>query len=96
MPCATEQNECRSSDDPVKVSSRFIRRRAAETRLACDRCRQLETNGGVPEWATEWWELHKVIDDERIATEAEAARTAKVRKSALAKLTAEEREELGV
>lgn len=66
------------------------------TRLACDRCRQLESKGELPTWALEWWTSHKRRDEERVASEARAKKEAAVRKKALAKLTQEERDELGV
>ena len=66
-------------------------------RLACDRCRELETRGGaVPEWAKEFWDEHKQRDEERLQREAKAQHGAEIRKQAIAKLTPEERSELGV
>lgn len=66
------------------------------TRLACDRCREIEARGGVvPEWAREWWELHKKIDAS-LASSPRKQREATIRAEALAKLTKEEREELGL
>jgi len=66
------------------------------TRLACDRCRELERRGEVPSWACEWWRAHKVKDLERLQQDKEARTAAKIRKQAISKLTAKEREELGV
>ena len=67
------------------------------TRLACDRCREIESRGGiVPAWAQEWWTEHKRRDNERLERETKAQSEAEIRKQAIAKLTPEEREELGV
>jgi hypothetical protein len=67
------------------------------TRLSCDRCRELiKRNGSVPEWAKEWWEYHKAEDRERLKESAQARKENQVRSRAIAKLTNEEREELGV
>ena len=67
------------------------------TRLACDRCREIEARGGtVPAWAQEWWQEHKRRDDDRQQRETQAQREAEIRKRAISKLTPEEREELGV
>lgn len=41
------------------------------TRLACDRCKDLESKGEVPEWAARWWDLHKLADVEREKREAD-------------------------
>ena len=67
------------------------------TRLACDRCKEIEARGGnVPAWAMEWWTRHKAKDRERLKEDAVARRESKIRKTALAKLTKKEREELGL
>lgn len=67
------------------------------TRLACDRCRSLiAKDGKVPDWAKEWWSYHQARDAERIKSDAKAREDALIRKRAIAKLTQEEREELGV
>ncbi len=67
------------------------------TRLACDRCREIEARGGlVPTWAQEWWTDHKREDAEREAQNQRAKQEAAIRRRAIAKLTPEEREELGV
>ena len=67
------------------------------TRLACDRCKELiAREGGVPDWATEWWEHHQAADKERQRTDAKVRKEAQIRKQAIAKLTPEERAELGV
>lgn len=65
-------------------------------RLACDRCKELESKGAVPEWAMGWWYKHK-IRDAALREQNERARHAEeVRQAALEKLTKEERDELGV
>lgn len=67
------------------------------TRLSCDRCREIEARGGVvPEWAREWWDAHKLEDKRRLELEEAVRKGAEIRKRAIAKLTPEERSELGV
>jgi len=81
----------------VEQIEREGRDRKAMTRLACDRCKWLERKkGGVPEWALEWWTSHVQADAERVSRSKQAQREAAVRKRALAKLTKEERDELGL
>lgn len=66
-------------------------------RLACDRCKAIEAQGGaIPEWAKEWWESHKAADAQRARESAEVRRQNKIREKALKKLTPEERNELGI
>lgn len=73
------------------------RNHATIVRLACDRCRELESRGGaVPDWALEWWNEHRTQDLRRQRYEAAAQRDAEIRKQAIAKLTPKERAELGV
>lgn len=97
---------CVSGDMPPTPAERAAERKSMErkrklddamTRLACDRCRELEARSGeVPEWAVEWWKIHKKEDERRIQKEVAARKSAEVRKQAIAKLSKEEREELGV
>jgi hypothetical protein len=76
---------------------RAQRERDIITRLACDRCREIEARGGVvPAWALEWWQQHKQADALRQRTERKARQDMATRQRAIAKLTPEERAELGV
>ena len=39
------------------------------TRLACDRCKHLESiNESIPLWAIDWWKRHKQEDEDRCKT----------------------------
>ena len=70
---------------------------AVVVRLACDRCKEIEARGGeVPGFAKDWWESHKIADARRLAGEELAQRQEGLRRNAIAKLTPEERAELGV
>ncbi len=90
MPCndagPSYEETCRDHND-----------RTIMTRLACDRCRDIESRGmPIPGWVGDWWLRHKRYDEERVRAEKKAARAAEVRKQALSKLTDEEIAELGV
>ena len=88
---------CRDYGPTPQEAERDLRFHQTMVRLACDRCRELEARGGtVPDWAQEWWQGHRRRDDERQQREAQAQREAEIRKRAVAKLTPEERAELGV
>lgn len=73
------------------------------TRMLCEMCARLEAENlthllTAP--TKEWWEEHKKIDAERIAREERKQKIASdrkaLRKSALGKLTPEERKVLGI
>lgn len=67
------------------------------TRLACDRCKELEIREGrVPDWAVKWWKKHKQLDAKREAASLKRQKEIAIRVQALSKLTKEERNELGV
>lgn len=67
------------------------------TRLACDRCREIEARGGkVPSFAKKWWDEHKQRDEELLKSSKKAIISSKIRAKAVKKLTPEEREELGL
>jgi len=88
---------CHDAGPSREETERSRRDHQTMTRLACDRCREIEARGGtVPEWAQEWWTNHKRKDAERLERDLRAQREAKIRAHAIAKLTPEEREELGV
>lgn len=88
---------CKSYDYDPEVEAEASRVQNIVWRLACDRCRELEKREGkVPEWAESWWQDHKKHDAHRMQEEAQARKEAAIRQRALAKLTPEEREELGV
>ncbi len=90
MPCRDYQNE----DDRLNLSASELN---IMIRLACDRCQEIESRGGeIPMWAVEWWENHKRQDEEQSQRTEEARRSSDIRKKAIAKLTQQERDELGV
>ena len=66
------------------------------TRLACDRCQELEGSGDpIPPWAASWWARHKVADARRARRQEAIQRDQEAREAALAKLTPQERAALG-
>ena len=71
-------------------------------RVACRALTELEDNGIADllllrdDETREFWEKHKEFDRKRRAAEAEKLRLEEVKKTALAKLTNEEREALGI
>jgi hypothetical protein len=70
---------------------------AAMSRLACDRCKDLISKGEeIPKWAREWWEVHQADDLQREREREEARREKMLKASALAKLSPEEKEILGI
>lgn len=89
MPCHSEL-----SSQEIEVLHKY---NEVQMRLACDRCKELEARGGeVPDWAKEWWAIHKQRDEQQRKHEEEAARSFQIRQQAILKLTSEERNELGV
>ena len=71
-------------------------------RVACRALTELEDNGIADflllrdDETREFWEKHKEFDRERKAEEAEKLRLEEVKKAALAKLTDEEKDALGI
>lgn len=71
-------------------------------RVACRALTELEDNGIADmlllrdDETRDFWVKHKEFDAKRKAAEAEKRRKAKIKKEALAKLTPEEREALGI
>lgn len=90
MPCA----DGGPSREETELERRFER---VMTRLSCDRCNEIEARGGkVPAWAQEWWKAHQWIDNRRLEESAKVRRQREIRNRAVAKLTKEERAELGL
>jgi hypothetical protein len=86
---------CRCDD--MGPSREEIELRDIAFRLACDYCKHLEKLGSaVPKWAEKWLERHLEQDAERREQEDQEQRRTRLRKKAMAKLTNEEREALGV
>lgn len=66
-------------------------------RLACEHCHGLEARGDrVPRWAKGWWQRHQKADALRTRESLAQLKAANRRRRALAKLTPEERKELGL
>lgn len=66
-------------------------------RLACERCKDIESNGGeVPDWARDWWEFHKVEDMKRERREVDAKKREEDRQAARDKLSPYDRAILGL
>lgn len=67
------------------------------TRLACEYCVSLlEQDLPIPDFAQKWWEQHVIEDEERALREKEQKIRERIKKEALAKLTNEERQSLGL
>ena len=76
---------------------RYKRFHVAMTRLACDRCRDLlRRYRPIPEWAEEWWAVHQADDHARREVERCEVRKKRARNEALAKLSPEDRDALGI
>lgn len=92
MPCH------HNNPDPTAEEIEKVKRlRDAETRLACDRCRAFEDAGfPVPEWAQEWWLLHRREDRKRLVTDLQFLADEQKRLAVLEKLTPAEAELLGL
>lgn len=87
MPC-----ESGPSYEDVQREKRM---RDAMARLACTYCKELEARGEpIPDWAVEWWTIHKAEDRARELREAAERRERELRESALMKLTGEEQQAL--
>lgn len=92
MPCY--HNEPEPTEEELAKAKRL---RDAETRLACDRCRSFEDAGfTVPEWAAEWWMLHRKEDMKRLVKSPVELLEMQARIEALAKLTPEELKLIGM
>lgn len=71
-------------------------------RIACKAMAELERQGTGDflllgdEEVRKWWEQHKIDDAKAAAERKEKARIAKIKREALAKLTEEERQLLGI
>lgn len=67
------------------------------TRLSCEYCTMLDNRGShIPGYAASWWNKHKQRDEERLENSKRERQQDIIRESALSKLSAEEREELGL
>lgn len=90
MPC--------SDGGPTQDSvDRERKRHDIQARLACAYCQFMEAaRKPIPEWAREWWAEHQDADRVRLAIEQATERNRKLRMKAVAKLTPEERQALGL
>ena len=86
MPCHSEYyGECEVEEKYEKL-----------TRIACELASLLPDDARFSKRAQAWVTEHKELDKKRLALEAEKKRLRLLRKSALAKLTEEEIEALGL
>jgi hypothetical protein len=88
---------CMDGGPSLEQRNRLARDSKTVLRLACGYCRGVEKAGGeVPEWAREWWEFHKLEDEARLRREAEQRRKDDLKKSAMDKLSSEEKAALNI
>lgn len=82
----------------ARLAASEARQEAQEvTRHLCAVCELLEQSGvALPVSVAPWWERHKQIDAKRKREAEEVRKRAKKRRSALGKLTPEERVALGL
>lgn len=96
MPCA--------DPDPHRTEREIQARLDKVTRMLCDLCTNLDTlDYGIAETCrmpinglSEWWEAHKQRDKIRVIHEENMRKREEVKKTALSKLTWEERQTLGL
>lgn len=101
MPCQSYDSSWDSGSDQRKI--RELKKQADMlARIACKALTELEKNQvedmlllGDDE-VREWWAQHKEADRKEQARQAEKERRERVREEALAKLSSEERELLGI
>ncbi len=97
MPCRDYRDDepsyrpCPGYHYDADAHSALLRRLDTATRLACDRCSELEERGeAIPAFAESWWREHKQADERRRTVEKAAADAKALLDSALAKLTPDE------
>lgn len=67
------------------------------TKLACRLCKEIEKRGEkVPKFAKDWWERHKLADEERKRLEKVKKEKERRKQNALAKLSPEDKKALGL
>lgn len=88
MPCRDDWPDNRVPPDPYAD---------VKARLACAYVNDLLAAGKeLPDWAAAWWKHHTYVDAQRRANEEAAAKRREHRRKALGKLSAEERDALGI
>lgn len=101
MPCYDGSGPTPSYSDTFEMQQ-IKARNDMLARIACRAMTELEKNGMEDflllsdEETRVWWTAHKAWDAKRQAEEAEKLRKEQIKKEAIAKLTAEEREVLGI
>lgn len=102
MPCYDGGRDDYSNDSNNWEVKKLQERADLLARVACRALTELEDNGIADmlllrdDETRDFWIKHKEFDAKRKAEEAEKLRKEQIKKEALAKLTAEEREVLGI
>jgi hypothetical protein len=102
MPCQDYGSNNWAEREDSLAYKRLKERADMLARIACNAMNELERQGTEDfillknEELRQWWEQHKIDDAKAAAEKAEKARLAKMKKDALAKLSVEERELLGL
>jgi len=98
MPCRDYESDSYGNRDVEKYKEQADRL----ARIACKAMTALEAEGKEDfimlqdEEVREWWTAHKIADEKAAKAKATAERKAQLRAEALAKLSIEEREALGI
>ena len=101
MPCRDYEDDSRYVRDDYEIRA-LKRQNDRLARIACRAMTALEQDGRADlllladDEVRDWWEKHKIADAKAKAEAEEKARRARIRKEALAKLSAEERKILGI
>ena len=107
MPCRYDPSEQELKEmreqETKRLVAPYIKKLDELTRLLCKVCSSLDENSEVfwrlddsPTEVGRWWLKHQKLDNDRKKIEDEKKRLKKVEKDALAKLTKEEKEVLGL
>jgi hypothetical protein len=101
MPCRDYETTSDYSDYEAEIRA-LTKQNDRLARIACKAMTALEEAGQEDflllkdEEVREWWKKHKEADAKAKAEREEKARIARIKKEALAKLSAEERQALGI
>ena len=103
MPCRSYEDDYRSGSPTDSWQYKELKANNDKlARIACRALTELESNGIEDllllkdDETREWWVAHKEADRKAQEAAAEKRRIAKLKKEALAKLTDEERQVLGI
>lgn len=88
---------CRDDWGPADFAAEQHKKIGQLTAMLCQACQAIEDSRvQMPGDCIVWWEAHKAADRARMEREMAEARRNALRRSALEKLTAEERAVLGI